>query len=395
MSVNIGQTFNFLPIPTDIHFGCGTLKLLPDRIQALGASKAFLVTDPGVKQAGMLARVEHHLQAASIDFAVYERVKPDSGSTLIDETAGELKKSGCDIVVGIGGGSSLDTAKAVAAMATNPGSALDYVGLHKVRNRPLPLVAIPTTAGTGSEVTLWSVFTDESRALKVAIGGVMVYPSVALCDPELTLSLPPALTAATGMDALAHAIECFTNNACQPISASLALKAIELIGANLRSAVLNGRSIEARYAMMLASTMAGMAMNPTRLGLAHALAMPLGSWDLRVPHGMVLAITLPTVMEFNYLAEPERFVDVARALGVVVCGLPVLEAARRSVEAVRGLSRDIGIPKDLSEFGVREEHIGKVVEEAMKSGNVPVNPRRADTDDMVRILRRAISAETK
>jgi alcohol dehydrogenase class IV len=390
---NAGQTFNFLPIPTDIHFGCGTLKSLPDRIQALGASKAFLVTDPGVKEAGLLAKAEHHLRAASIEFAVCDRVQPDSGSALIDETAAQLKKGGCDIVVGIGGGSSLDTAKAVAALATNPGSALDYIGLHKVRNRPLPTVAIPTTAGTGSEVTLWSVFTDETRAVKVAIGGIMIYPSVALCDPELTIGLPPALTAATGMDALAHAIECFTNNACQPISASLALTAIELIGSNLRSAVLNGRNIEARYAMMLASTMAGMAMNPTRLGLAHALAMPLGSWDLRVPHGVVLAVTLPPVMEFNYLAEPERFVDVARALGVAVHGLPVLEAARRSVEAVRELSRDIGIPKGLSGFGVREEHVGKVVEEAMKSGNVPVNPRRADAADLARILRQVLSAE--
>jgi alcohol dehydrogenase len=393
MKVNTGQTFNFLPIPTDIHFGCGILKSLPDRIRTLGASKAFLVTDPGVREAGVLAKVEHHLQAAAIEFAVCDRVKPDSGSALIDETAAELKQSGCDIVVGIGGGSSLDTAKAAAALATNPGSALEYVGLNKVRTRPLPTVAIPTTAGTGSEVTLWSVFTDESRTVKVAIGGVMIYPSVALCDPELTLGLPPALTATTGMDALAHAIECHTNNACQPISASLALKAIELIGAHLRSAVLNGRNIEARYAMMLASTMAGMAMNPTRLGLAHALAMPLGSWDLRVPHGVVLAVTLPYVMEFNYMAEPERFVDVARALGVEVHGMPILEAARRSVEAVRELARDIAIPRGLSEFGVREEHVGKVVEEAMKSGNVPVNPRRADADDLAGILRRALSAE--
>ncbi len=390
MRVNIGQTFNFLPIPTDIHFGCGVLKTLPDRIHGLGASKAFLVTDRGVREAGIIAQAERQLQAASIEFVVCDRVKPDSGSVLIDDTATELKRSGCDIVVGIGGGSSLDTAKAVAALATNPGSALDYAGLHKVRNRPLPTVAVPTTAGTGSEVTLWSVFTDETRALKVAIGGLMIYPSVALCDPELTAGLPAALTAATGMDALAHAVECFTNNACQPISASLALKAIELIGGNLRSAVLNGRNMEARYAMMLASTMAGLAMNPTRLGLAHALAMPLGSWDLRVPHGIVLAVTLPLVMEFNCVAEPERFVEVARALGVAVEGLPVMEAARRSVEAVRELSRDIGIPEGLSRFGVREEHVVKVVEEAMKSGNVPVNPRRADAGDLALILRQTL-----
>jgi alcohol dehydrogenase class IV len=391
-SYSPGQTFHFPPIPTDIHFGCGVLKSLPDRIRTLGASKAFVVTDPGVKGAGILSKAEDCLRAASLEFVECDRVKADSGSALIDETAADLKKSGCDVVVGIGGGSSLDTAKAVAALATNPGSALEYTGLHKVRNRPLPTVAIPTTAGTGSEVTLWSVFTDDMRSLKVAIGGAMIYPSVALCDPELTLGLPPALTASTGMDALAHAVECFTNRACQPISAALAINAIELIGANLRTAVSNGLDIEARYAMMLAATMAGMAMNPTRLGLAHALAMPLGSWDLRVPHGVVLAVTLPPVMQFNYPAEPKRFMEVARALGVPVDGIPVLEAARRSVEAVRELAHDIGIPAGLAAFGVREEHVGKVVEEAMKSGNVPVSPRQARAEDLARILRQVLSA---
>ena len=390
MNMNASQSFNFLPIPTDIHFGCGILRTLPERIKSLGAKKAFLVTDPGVCAAGIMDRVTAILRDASVDFVVCDRVKPDSGSRLIDETTVELKSSGADVVVGIGGGSSLDTAKAVAALATNAGSALDYAGLNKVRNRPLPMIAVPTTSGTGSEVTLWSVFTDDTRAVKVAIGGVLIYPSVALCDPELTLELPTALTAATGMDALAHAIECYTNNNCQPISGALAIEAIRLIGQHLRSAVLNGRDRQSRYGMMLASTMAGIAMNPTRLGLAHALAMPLGSWDLRVPHGVVLAVTLPYVMEFNYVAEPERFVEVARALGESVDGLPRLAAAARAVSAVRDLARDVGIPRGLSEFGVREDHIVLVIEEAMKSGNVPANPRRTSAEDLTRILRQAL-----
>ena len=239
------------------------------------------------------------------------------------------------------------------------------------------MIAIPTTAGTGSEVTLWSVFTDDARAVKVAIGSTLIYPAVALWDPELTLDLPPMLTAATGMDALAHAVECYTNNACQPISGSLALQAIELLGRHLRSAVLTGRNLQSRYAIMLAATMAGVAMNPTRLGIAHALAMPLGSWDLRIPHGVVLAVTLPAVMEFNYVAEPERFIDVARALGEKVDHLSRLEGAAQSVAAVRSLARDIGIDKRLSEFGLREEHVHPVVTEAMRSGNVPVNPAPA------------------
>ncbi|MBZ5622337.1 MAG: iron-containing alcohol dehydrogenase [Acidobacteriia bacterium] len=390
MNVNVAQTFNFLPVPTDIHFGCGVLRDLPERVRSAGATRPFLVTDPGVCAAGILDEVTAILRKADMGFTLCDRVKPDSGSALIDETAAELKRSGSDVVVGIGGGSSLDTAKAVAALATNAGSSLDYVGLHKVRNRPMPMIAIPTTAGTGSEVTLWSVFTDDTRSIKVAIGGVMIYPTVALCDPDLTLGLPPLLTAATGMDALAHAIECYTNNACQPISGALALAAIQLIGRHLRSAVLNGRNRESRYGMMLAATMAGVAMNPTRLGLAHALAMPLGSWNLRVPHGIVLAVTLPAVMEFNYLAEPDRFVDVAQALGESVEHLPRMEAAGRAVSAVRSLAHDIGIPSSLADYGLREEHVRGVVDEAMKSGNVPVNPRRTCAEDLARILRQVI-----
>ena len=390
MNVDVAQSFNFLPVPTDIHFGCGMLRSLPERIKSAGGAKALVVTDPGVRAAGILDRVTKVLRDAGCDFAVFDGVKADSGSTLIDDTVAELQRHACDAVVGVGGGSSLDTAKAVAALATNPGPALAYVGLHKVRNRALPMVAIPTTAGTGSEVTLWSVFTDDTRAVKVAIGGTLLHPAVALCDPELTLDLPPMLTAATGMDALAHAVECYTNNACQAISGSLALQAIELIGRHLRSAVLNGRNLQSRYGMMLAATMAGIAMNSTRLGLAHALAMPLGSWDLRVPHGVVLAVTLPAVMEFNHLAEPDRFADVARALGEDVSRDSRLDAAGRAVAAVRNLARDIGIPAGLSGFGFREEHIAPVVEEAMRSGNVPVNPRRACAEDLTRILRQVM-----
>jgi alcohol dehydrogenase len=390
MNFDANQSFNFLPVPTDIHFGFGMLRTLPERIRSLGCGKALLVTDPGVRAAGIVDVALDVLSAASISCVVYDRVTPDSGSGLIAEAAAELQRANADVVVGLGGGSSLDTAKAVAALATNPGSILDYVGLHKVKNRPLPVIAIPTAAGTGSEVTLWSVFTDDNKGLKVAAGSVLLYPTVALCDPELTLDLPPSLTASTGMDALAHAIECYTNNACQPISAALALKAIELIGGNLRSAVLNGRNRAARYAMLLASTMAGIAMNPTRLGLAHALAMPLGSGDVRVPHGIALAVTLPVVMEFNHRAEPERFVDVARALGERVDHLSTIEAASRSFEAVRRVAGDIGIPAGLSGCGLREEHIPAVAEEAVKSGNVAVNPRRAGKEDLAEILRRCL-----
>jgi alcohol dehydrogenase class IV len=386
MNMHAAQTFNFLPIPTDVHFGFGTSRTLAGHVRSLGRRKVFVVTDPGVRSSGIVDSVTGVLEQQGIDFDIYDRVTADSGSRLICEAVDELKSSGADVVVGIGGGSALDTAKAVGALATNPGSPLSYVGLHKIRNRPLPVVAIPTTAGTGSEVSLWSVFTDDERKLKVAIGGVLMYPAVALCDPELTMALPPGLTASTGMDALAHAVECYTNKACQPISGALALKAIELIGTHLRRAALQGSDREARYGMLLASTLAGMAMNPTRLGLAHALAMPLGSWDLKIPHSIAIAVTLPLVMRFNASAAPERFGEAARALDPAAAH----DEAGHAASMVASLAGAIGIPKGLSEYGLREHHVRDVVEEAMKSGNVVVNPRDTSKEQLAEILRSAL-----
>ena len=390
MNMDVGQRFNFLPLPTDVHFGRGVVSTLTDHIRAGSGRRVLIVTDPGVRAAGLLDTATAGLADAALDFSIYDEVTADSGSALIARGVEALKSFAADVVVGIGGGSALDTAKAIAAMATNPGSPLDYVGLHTIRARPLPTIAVPTTAGTGSEVSLWSVFTDDTRQMKVAIGGIAMYPAIALCDPDLTLTLPTPLTATTGMDALAHAIECYTNTACQPISASLALAAIELIGRHLRTATLNGADPESRYGVMLASTMAGMAMNPTRLGLAHALAMPLGSWDLKIPHSVAIAVTLPLVMEFNWTAAPERFAAVARALGEPVDGCPAVAAAPRAAAAVGALADAIGIPKGLSEYGLSQRHVPAVVAEAMKSGNVAVNPRRTSVDEMTAILCRAL-----
>lgn len=384
------QVFNFFPLPTDLHFGRGVLSQLPDHMADLGGDHAFIVTDSGIREAGLVDRVVEVLDDANLSYTVFDRVKPDSGSNVIAESRDRFTSSDANVVIGLGGGSSLDTAKATASLANNPGSPLEYVGLHRLANRGAPVIAIPTTAGTGSEVTLWSVFTDETRDVKVAIGDFKNYPSVALCDPELTISLPSKMSAATGMDALAHAVESFTNRATQPISASLSLSAIELIGRYLRKVVSRGDDVEARCGMMMASTMAGIAMNPTRLGLAHALAMPLGSWELQVPHGIGIAVTLPRVMEFNHTAAPRRFASVAAALGEAEGDMDAKEAAGRSVEAVRALGQDIGIPTGLSEYGVGEDDVSRVVEEAMESGNVPVNPRETTADQLAQILRNSL-----
>lgn len=387
---NPEQTFNFYPVPTDIHFGYGALAKLPELIHSLPAQRVFVITDAGIRAAGILQQVLDLLRTAEIGCEVYDEVKPDSGSMLIADAAEQARRSKTEAIIGIGGGSSLDTAKAVGTLLTNPGTILDYIGLHKVKNRLPPVIAIPTTAGTGSEVSLWSVFTNDETGLKVAVGSVYVYPMTALCDPELTLNLPPMFTAATGMDALAHGIECYTNNACQPISAALALNAIEFIGNHLRNAVHKVRQRDSRYGMMLASTMAGIAMNPTRLGLAHALAMPLGSWDLRVPHGIAIAVTLPRVMRFNWVAAPEQYANVARALGEPVDQLSPCDAAQRAVEAVEELARDIQIPNGLREYGVSSSHLPKIIDEAMKSGNVVVNPRPTSREQLTTVLEQSL-----
>lgn len=388
--MHLDGTFRFLPLPTEIHFGCGIVAALPERIRALGCRKPLIVTDPGMRAAGTVERVEGLLASAGMDPQTYDRVTADSGSNLIAEAAEMAKDRGADVVVGLGGGSSLDTAKGVAAMAANSGSILDYTGIDKLPKKGIPVIAVPTASGTGSEVTYWSVFLNDRTGVKTAAGGVLLFPDVALCDPELTLTLPSLATAATGMDALGHAIECYTNDACQPISAALALRAIELIGRHLRSAVLNGRELEARYGMMLASTMAGIAMNSTRLGLAHALAMPLGSYDLRIPHGLAIGITLPVVMKFNHTARFDGYAAVARALGERIEHLSTADAAARSYAAVAKLKQEIGLPPGLGDLGLKEEHIGMVASEAIQSGNVPVNPRRACVEDLGAILREAM-----
>jgi alcohol dehydrogenase len=390
MLIDSGQAFTFPSIPTEIHFGFGTLRGIPDRVKAAGGSRVLIVTDAGLRRAGIVDQIESLFAAAGIPHATFDGVKPDSGTRLIESAGSLLRESGADAVIGVGGGSSLDTAKAVAVLATNRGPVSQYLGLNRVEKRPLPVIAVPTTAGTGSEVTLWSVFTDDDSGLKVAIGSGLMYPAIAVCDPELTMGLSPCLTASTGMDALGHAIECFSNDACQPLSAALARAAIEMIARHLRTAVLNGRDRNSRYAMLLASTMAGIAMNPTRLGLAHALAMPLGSWDLHIPHGVAIAVSLPCVMEFNHVARPERFAEIAAAMGEDVRALPPLEAAARSYAAVRRLAYDIGLPRGLAEAGLTAEHVDRVVDEAMKSGNVVVNPRRTGREDMRNVLLNAM-----
>jgi alcohol dehydrogenase len=384
------KTFMLLERPTKIIFGLGVANKIGEELSLRKLKKALFVTDEGIYKSGVLENLEKSLEREEIKYEIFNGVKPNSGNKIVSKGAQIAKKENCDVVIGVGGGSSIDTAKAISVMVTNLGSILDYEGLNKIKEPPLPIVAVPTTAGTGSETTLWAVITDEDKKRKMSVVSVMLMPIFSVDDPLLTLTMPPYITAATGMDALTHAVESYVNTATQPISECLALEAIRLIGNNLRIAVVKGEIVEARYNMLLASLMAGLAFLHTRLGNAHALAMPLGGGKWQIPHGVVNAILLPHVMKFNLVGNLNKFALLAKYLGVKVDDLSTREAAEKSVEAVKQLLSDINIPKNLSQFGVQKEDLKSIAEEAVKSGNITVNPRRTSVEDLVNICLEAL-----
>lgn len=386
--MDISKSFRY-EIPTAIEFGCGSIQKLASHVKALRGSRVLVVSDPGVVKAGVVERVIEPLRSAGIPFEIFSDIESDPDIASVEKGTAQARVGGCDLIVGVGGGSSLDTAKAIGIMLTNDGHIRDYVGLGKVKKRPAPVIAVPTTAGTGSELTIWSVLSDKERKVKLSVGSIYNCSALALLDPELTVPLPPLVTAYTGMDALTHALESYVNLNTQPISEGMSLQAMKLIAANLRLAVANGNNLEARANMLLASTIAAMAFNSTRLGLAHALALPLGA-HFGIPHGLVNAILLPEVMRYNLIGNLRKFAEIAAIFGERTEQLSLREAAERSIEAVRRLNRDIGIIQTLSDFGVREEHLEMIANEAMESGNVPVNPVRATAKDLIGICRRLL-----
>jgi len=363
-------------LPTEIVFGEGRIEELGEHLKRFGVARPLIVTDRGLRSAGIVDRIEAVIAGAGLGVDVYDAVTSDPLTSTVEEVRERILEHGHDATVGIGGGSSLDVAKAAAALARNPGAPRDYVGREKLVHDPLPIFAIPTTAGTGSEVTIWSVLTDETSGAKVSIGSVRMMPRVALLDPELTYGLPPALTAATGMDALSHAVESYGSVWNHPIAESLALRAIELVGRHLRTAVVNGSDPDARRGMLMASLISEMAANSTRLGLCHALALPVGAVR-HVPHGLANAMLLATVVDFNAAADPERYRTVASLLG----------ETNDAAQAIDTLRRDIGITDGLSAWNVEPGDFDTLAEMAMKSDNVQANPREAGPEDLVAILR--------
>ncbi len=377
-------------VPTVMKHALGAVNAVADEARAMGMKRPMLVTDPGVVKAGLLERLEAPLKAAKMDYVVFDGVQANPPIALVDEAAARYKAEGCDGLIALGGGSPMDTAKAIGVVAANGGSILNYewADPQPIRRRIPPTICIPTTAGTGSEVTLWAVITDPQRKIKFNVGGTpLIGAWLALIDPELTFDLPPHITAGTGMDALAHAIECYTCAYAQPFSDAVALLAMEYVGRYLRVAFAQGRNAEARYKMSMAAMLGGMSYGTESAGAAHAMSQSAGGVH-NVPHGALTARLLGPVMEYNYMGEPEKFARIAQALGEDIHGLSVWEAAELAVEAVMRLTEDVEIPT-LQELGFQEEEIPMLAKIAFEDPQTIGNPRDLSVKSYEQIYRRA------
>ncbi|MDI6741818.1 MAG: iron-containing alcohol dehydrogenase [Smithella sp.] len=373
-----------------IVFGRGSLLTLAAQIKDLQSKKPLVVIDKNLVQTGLLDQITKVLIPGGIKCSVFDKVVPEPPIELADEGAKLAVKNKCDIIIGVGGGSAMDVAKAIAVLATNKGSAVDYLGLNKVSQPGLPKIMIPTTAGTGSEVTFTAVFVRKNLKKKEGMNSPYLYPELALLDPDLTLTLPPAPTAQTGLDALCHAIESYTSVNASPMSEMFSLEAIALIAENLRTCVHDGKNIEARERMLLGSLYAGIGLANAGVTAVHSLSYPLGG-QYGVGHGLANTMLLPAVMAFNLPAALEKFTDIAEAMGENVEGLPVREAAYLALDAVETLIEDCGIHETLAQFGIKEKDFQALADVAVTVARpLENNPRKITKDDMITIYAQAL-----
>jgi 1,3-propanediol dehydrogenase len=376
-------------VAPEIIFGRGSLSQIGESVIRIGASKVFLVSDAGVIKAGWVDLAVRYLKAAGIEVEIFSALTTNPKDCEVMEGTLRYRESGCDGIVAVGGGSPTDVAKAIAILATNGGVLQDYEGINKIR-RPLPpMVIAPSTAGAGSEVSQFTIIVDTARKLKMSIISKSLVPDIAIVDPELVQTMDTKLAAATGLDAFTHGIESYVSLAATPLTDIHALKAIQLASQNLRQAVADRHDMEANTNMSMASLTAGLAFSNAILGATHAMTHQVdGLIDQH--HGETNAAILPHVMEFNMSACPERFRDVAEAMGEDVAGLSIMAAAERSVAAVRQLIFDIGLEKGLKDLGLDEEFIPQLSENALKDACLVTNPRAASREDIAAIYRKCM-----
>ncbi len=381
-----------LSVPTRIVYGVGVSKQVVDEVHWCGGKKAFLVTDPGIVQAGLVRPIVDLLQQHRIPLKVFDEVEVNPRAETVNRAAHMAQKEGIDVILAVGGGSSLDAAKGIAVVVSHGGTVHDYEVFEKPIHPVTPMIAIPTTAGTGSEVTAGAVITDTKRRVKMTVGKPHLAPAVALVDPELTLTLPPAITAATGIDALTHAIEAYIDRRANPFSDALSLCAIELISLYLRRAVRRGQDLEARGGMMLASLFAGISFANAGVAGVHCMAEALGGL-FDVPHGVANAIFLPYVMGYNRPEVAERTARIGYAMGVDKARFPDFdEASRQAVRLVCDLVRELEIPK-LRDTDIHSEDIAPLAVQAHQNTGTPFNVREIGEEDYLELFRKAFHEE--
>lgn len=368
-------------------FGMGALKKLPEILKVCGSDSVMLVSDRGLEAIGVVQKVRDIIAAAGMKYSEYLDVLPNPTVQIVDDCAKAYKASGATSILALGGGSPMDVAKAMGVVAKFGGSITDYEGGGKIPSDIDPLIAIPTTAGTGSEVTVFTVITDESRNYKLTAFGPQISPKYAVLDPELIMTAPPSIAAACGIDAFIHAMEAYINTAATPFTDALGEKAMELIGKYIRRFVANRKDQEAACAMMAASTFAGVAFAFARLGNIHAMSHPVSAF-FHVPHGVANAVLMPTILEYNALADHGRYAKIYE----YVTGKRADECFEPLdlVDAIRELNNDIGIPACLADVGVTEDKIPVMAVDAMKSGNVLVNPRATTQKDIEMLYKKAM-----
>ena len=384
------STYYFLP--TRNVFGEGAVNEIGTLMSSLNVSHAMIVTDKFLAQSGMAASIQEILSGSGIRSVVFDGAEPTPTDKNVEAGVAFFQQNGCDSIISLGGGSSHDCAKGIGLVASNGGTIHDYEGVDKASKDVVPLMAINTTAGTASEITRFCIITDTTRKVKMAIVDWRVTPKIAVNDPVLMRGMPASLTAATGMDAMTHAIEAYVSTAANVLTDSAALMAVKMIYQYLPKAVANGDYMWARDKMAYAQYLAGIAFNNASLGYVHAMAHQLGGY-YNLPHGVCNAILLPYVEEFNLIGNLNRFRDLAQAMGELIDGLSTGDAAAKAIQAIRTISRQVGIPANLKMLGVKPEDFGVMAENAMKDVCCLTNPRKATKEQIIEIYRRAYEGE--
>ncbi len=376
-------------MPSISLMGADCLKDAGEQVGDLGFKKALIVTDKVLGQIGIVKKVTDVLDDKNIEYAIYDETKPNPTVKNVNDGLALLKEKECDFVISLGGGSAHDCAKGIALLATNGGEIKDYEGVDKSEKPQLPMVGINTTAGTGSEMTLFAIITDEERHIKMALVDKHLTPIIAVNDPMLMLAMPKSLTAATGMDALTHAIEAYVSTSATPITDACAEKAIELISNYLVNAVENGEDVEARDMMAYAEYLAGMAFNNASLGYVHAMAHQLGGF-YNLPHGVCNAILLPHVQEYNKATSASRLAKVAKIMGGDIEGLTDEQGADLCIDMIKSLSQSIGIPEGLNILGVKESDFETLATNALNDACSLTNPRKGNLEEVIAIFKKAM-----